>query len=240
MKNKRMIQWLVIGVGLITILVMTLMFRQNESKAVCKGIKVELGEDQTFISKAEVWEYLQDSMGTITGVPLTQISLARVEDVIETIPYVKSAEAYTDLDELIHIRIRQRNPIVRIQPNHGKPYYIDEEGIRFPLSPHYTSRVVIATGDIDSSMSRKIYTLAHDVNRLPFWKAQIEQIFVGEAGDLILVEKFGDHRIIVGDGTQLDEKLARVMVFYEKTLIPRGWSHFRSINAKYKNQIICK
>ena len=59
---------------------------------------------------------------------------------------IKSAQVYYTLDGYFHVEITQRKPVLRIMSGEG--YYVDEDGKIMPLSRKYTSRVVVATGNI--------------------------------------------------------------------------------------------
>lgn len=240
--SKKKIKWLILLIGIIALIVLTVYFRQKESVAICTDVEIELttDENRSFVTEGELADYLLEHIGEIKGLNMNKISLKEIEKTIESHPHVYSTEVFTNLEHKIIIKANLHQPLVRVHPYNADGYYISTTGHHFPLSPHYTERVVVVTGFVDTLMSKKVYTLATHVNRLPFWKAQIEQIFVGEEGDLILIEKFGDHRLIIGDTENLDEKLERIKVFYEKALKPKGWEHFTTINAKYNNQVICK
>lgn len=240
--NRRIIQWIVLGICIAGIAVLAVLFRQQESAARCTGVEITIDgvENKQFVTRGEMADFLFKKMGEIKGRDMDKISLKKIEETIGSHPMVRSTEVYTNLEHKIQIHINQHQALVRIHPDKGNGYYLSDRGSRFPLSAHYTERVVVATGSIDTTMSRKVYTLVNHVHRLPFWNAQIEQIFVGEEGDLILIEKFGNHRLIIGDTDNLDEKLERLEAFYKKALQPKGWGRFTTINAKYNNQIICK
>ena len=70
-----------------------------------------------------------------------------------------------------------------------------------------------------------------------FWKAQIEQIYVGE--EIELVPLAGSHIIVLGNFQDIDEKMNKLLVFYTHGLNKVGWNIYETINLKYKNQIVC-
>jgi cell division protein FtsQ len=99
---------------------------------------------------------------------------------------------------------------------------------------------MVATGNIDSAMVRKLYTVALTVQENPFWLAQIEQIFVSEQKDLILIPKIGTCELILGNTDRLEVKLNDLKGFIKDGLGTLGWDKYKSISVKYKDQIICK
>jgi cell division protein FtsQ len=70
-----------------------------------------------------------------------------------------------------------------------------------------------------------------------FWKAQIEQIYIGN--DVELVPLAGSHIIVLGNFQDIDEKMNKLLVFYQHGLNKVGWNIYETINLKYKNQIVC-
>ncbi|MEP7169164.1 MAG: cell division protein FtsQ, partial [Bacteroidota bacterium] len=72
-----------------------------------------------------------------------------------------------------------------------------------------------------------------------FWNAQVEQIYVTEQSEIELIPRVGNHRIILGDASQLDEKFNKLMIFYKQGLNNTGWNNYNTINLKFTNQVVC-
>jgi cell division protein FtsQ len=144
------------------------------------------------------------------------------------------------LDGRLIAEVWQKEPIIRIHAGNGYGYYLDKSGHEFPLSKQYSARVMVATGNIDTAVVRKLYTLACFVHENPFWKAQIEQIFVNDGKDLILIPKVGRSKLIIGDTERLEEKLNDLRIVQKDALTAVGWNKYSSINVKFKDVVICK
>ena len=78
------------------------------------------------------------------------------------------------------------------------------------------------------------------IDRSDFWKAQVEQIDVARDGEISMVPRVGDHLLILGTADNVENKLERLMNFYEKGLDNIGWNKYRSISVAYENQVVCK
>ena len=92
----------------------------------------------------------------------------------------------------------------------------------------------------------KLITFVERLERDDFWRAEIVQIIASStpAGELEmqLVPRSGDFTILfgpVGSRRDNDEKLDRLMTFYKKGLGRTGWNEFRTVNVKYKGQVVC-
>lgn len=79
-----------------------------------------------------------------------------------------------------------------------------------------------------------------------FWSAEIVQIEAStmSSGDLELklVPRTGNHTVLfgeVGNQEQNEEKLDRLLAFYQNGLKNLGWERFRTISVKYKGQVVC-
>ena len=70
--------------------------------------------------------------------------------------------------------------------------------------------------------------------------AQIEQLYVNKEFEIELIPRVGNHRIVVGDATDIKTKLDKLKVFYDKGLNKTGWNEYSVINLKFANQVVCK
>ncbi len=90
----------------------------------------------------------------------------------------------------------------------------------------------------------KLLTFVEHVEEDAFWRSEVVQIVARStpAGSLEvdLIPRSGDFRILFGRLDEVDRKFARLERFYRKGLSRIGWNHFRSIDVRYDNQVICK
>jgi cell division protein FtsQ len=248
---------------LFTSVIVLLGFVHNEQQVlVCKGVSIHIDNefDHEFIDTEDIRRLIKNSGDSIIGQPVTSIDLSHLERLIENHPSVAKADVYKTIDGEIQVEVRQRNPIIRIFPVNGDGFYIDEEGFFMPLSNKYSAKVLVASGQIvagnllysssipeiirDDSLAAKtilddLYQLAKFINKDEFLKAQMQQVYVEMTREIELIPRVGNHRIIIGDVNDLEEKFERLMIFYSKGLSRTGWNEYDMINLKYKNQIVC-
>ena len=76
-----------------------------------------------------------------------------------------------------------------------------------------------------------------------FWRAEIVQIVAStmSSGDLELelIPRTGRHTVLFGQVDDVEEKLDKLLAFYQKGLTNIGWDEFRTISIKYKGQVVC-
>jgi cell division protein FtsQ len=57
--------------------------------------------------------------------------------------------------------------------------------------------------------------------------------------EIELVPRVGQHIIYLGQIDGYEEKLERLLIFYEKGLSQTGWNQYTGISLKYKDQVVC-
>jgi cell division protein FtsQ len=241
--SKQKLAMMFIGLLAVGLIVFWLIFAQKGKELKCNRVEIRIyPEDELFfVTSQRVQELLMDEQRqSPVGKPLKTLNLKYLEGRIKRHPAVEKANVYTHLDGRLIAEVWQKEPIIRIHAGNGYGYYLDKSGHEFPLSKQYSARVMVATGNIDTAVVRKLYTLACFVHENPFWKAQIEQIFVNDGKDLILIPKVGRSKLIIGDTERLEEKLNDLRIVQKDALTAVGWNKYSSINVKFKDVVICK
>lgn len=217
----------------------------------CTNVKILIPGADNFIEREEIDAILKQSQGTLIGRRLEGINLNDIEQKIKSNPYIAFAKIYADMDGVIHIEIKQRQPILRVINAGSQDFYIDRNGLKMPVSANFTANVLAANGNISEPFGGRLDTLktqlAQDLYRTALfiksdtlWDAQIEQIFVDEKKDIELVPRVGNQRIILGNADSLEVKMRNLLTFYKKAMPKVGWDTYKTINIKYTNQIVCE
>ena len=117
---------------------------------------------------------------------------------------------------------------------------VDEDGKIMPLSRKYTSRVVVATGNISRKFAcNGLYPFIMTLRNDEFWDALVEQIVVEKGNEVVLIPKVGNFRIVLGTLDDMNEKLENLRLFLREGIVLKGWNVYKEINLKFKNQIVC-
>ncbi len=207
----------------------------------CTGVKVEIMDslEKNLVSPPEVLHLMHLNNLDLVGQRLDNIQFQRVERVVSVLSMVERVESYSTNAGIVHIRVWQHDPVLRIMSDSGS-YYVNSNGKQLDISYQSAADVLIASGSIkDSSVVTKLYQLAMNFRKDSFWSTQIEQIYVEENGEWTLIPRVGRHEIQLGLPVQLDDKLSRLKLFYSKALPKVGWERYSSINLKYRNQVVC-
>lgn len=245
--------WLLVLLGVAALMISAIAAREAKSIREIQIEVVPLAAGELLLTQPQVREELEKSFTKpLASLLLAEVDVRRVESVLERHPLVASADAYVDADMRLHVKVVQRNPLLRVIANNGQNYYLDQDGVRMPLSEVYTARVPVASGNIvvwsndyltqEEHPLRDLYQLALLISQDGFYRALIEQIYVNNQGEYILAPKVGDQLIYLGryEKEKTRERLARLKVFYEKGLPYEGWRKYAAFDLRYADQVVCK
>lgn len=239
--------WIVIGSGTVVLLVAAIEKRNNEQ---CVRIDIEITgvQNNFFIDKKDVISILEKTnKGKLQKMPLHAIDLAAMETELQKSQWIKKAELFFDNNNVLAVRITEREPIARIFTTSGLSFYLDSSLTRLPLSDKFSPRLpvftdfptdVIVLSKQDSNLIKDIRTLSQFINRNPFWMAQIDQIDISPNLTFDLIPKLGNQVIHFGDAENCEQKFNNLLCFYKQVLTKIGWSHYSAIDVQYKGQIV--
>ncbi|MCG8340408.1 MAG: cell division protein FtsQ/DivIB [Cytophagales bacterium] len=249
------IRKLVKGMGLVisgAVVVIAIGFTEKkQSERTCQAIDIHVmgGGAQRFIEEHEMLYQLTSQCDPIYGVATKEVVTRKIENFIKSHNFVKKAVVYKNWKGKLKVKIVPRRPIARIIHSDGEDRYIDEEGKQLPLSDKYTARVVLISGTkwssrgedlTNSTYGAALLKLLHFIDRDPFWRAQIAQIYIDKKGEIIMDTQVGKQEVVFGKPENVENKLAKLKLFYEKILPYKGGDRYERVNLKFENQIACE
>jgi len=168
-----------------------------------------------------------------------------MEGILKANPWVNTANVFTDAEQVMHIKLTQRAPIVRIFEDDGNSYYLDKDLKVMPLSGTYTHYTQIVTGvpklvnDTPSLIIKgTVVGLVNYLNRNPFWNAQVSQIQMRTDGGFELIPILGRQHIILGDTSRIASKLTNLLAFYKQIQNKIGWDKYERIDLRFEGQVV--
>jgi cell division protein FtsQ len=237
--------WLCIGGGMFTLLMAAI---SNKNKDRCSDYHIELKGDarNLFIDEKDVEQLLTKSLGGgIKGRLITSFNLHALELMLEKDKWIEEAELYFDNQDLLHIRVIERQPVARVFTIDGGSFYLDSTGKTIPLSEKLSARVPVFTGfpskifsAKDSLLLNQVKMTANYIYNDPFWMSQVAQIDITEKGKFEMIPVVGNHLVRLGDGENLDAKFRRLMIFYQQVLSKTGFEKYKLIDVQYKGQVL--
>ncbi len=248
----RRIAW--IGGGFLTLMLIIAAVERKKGLTVgATVVEVKPLEDGALlIDSMDVIKLVERSLGgSLDEQTASLVNEDQVERALEENLFVKNAEVLLTANSDIKINIEQRVPILRVVDKLGVQYYLDKEGAKVPLSRHFTARTLVATGNIPphtpefltlkDNLMKDLFDLTNFILEDPFWKAMIEQVHVNMANEFVLVPKVGDQTILLGKlDTSVEAKFKKLRTFYEEGFSREGWQKYKTIDLRFKNQVVCE
>jgi cell division protein FtsQ len=241
------------------LMVLPVYLASSTNSKPCGGIIIDIKDssDYHFVTRKQLLNLAYGNSARILGQPVKKINLLEIENRINVLRELKVAEVYRTIDGNIHIYADQREPIMRVIPDGGGDYFVDEDGVIVRRRNLYTPRLHIVGGNINISSAmlngisvmdtsikntilKDIYELVNYINDDDFWSAQIDQIYVDDNNQIDLIPRVGNQTVHLGTIENFKGKLRNLEAFYDKVLPEVGWNKYSVINLEFKDQIVCK
>ena len=206
----------------------------------CKGLDIVVNDEQhtDFVNENEIRELLVKKKIFPEGRALKDIDLAEMESVLVASPYIDQALCYTTTEGKVTIQVTPRIPIMHVFNTAGEDFYIDNVGGTMPRA-HHVIDLLVMTGYVQRATAGALYApLAMKLNADPYWRDQIQEVHVDAAGEISLTPRIGEHLIILGDTSDIEDKLSRMKIFQTEGLDKAGWNLYKTISVKYAGQVI--
>jgi len=257
-KTLKRLTW---AAGVFVFAMIFIAFADKKGNSAVSKVNIEvvpLSDGNLLIDSNEVKKVIKSTYGVeLEGTSIAELDVARVEQMLETDAFIADADVYVDASGKVQVRVVQREPVLRIISSNGQNYYLDKDGFKMPLSDHFSARVLVATGNIPpysddflkapkngepekKNVLKDLFALRNDLGNDEFMNALIEQVYVSNRGEYILIPKLGDQKIILGNYDNIEDKFKRLKVFYKEGMPYEGWQKYGEINLKYKGQVVCR
>lgn len=227
--------------GLIAYLIFALLrLNRNEEGQECTGLEINIDDDQQtgFLDENEVRDLLVQSKHYPEGELLEKIDLAELESVLVASPYIDEALCFKTVDGKVSMQITPRVPVLHVLNAQGEDYYIDNRNGTMPRG-HHTADLIVMTGNVPRAKAGSLYSpLGVFLSEDDFWSQQIQEIHVTQEGELQLTPRIGEHIILLGDTSDIEDKLQRMRTFYTEGLDRAGWNRYQTLDLRFKGQVI--
>lgn len=230
---------------------------EYEADLRCNSIQVTFKGNprQKFITEDDLKEVVASS---VIGKTVSEIDTEELEKTVSETGVICHAEIYVSQPSVLVMEVEQRNPIVRINTD-SFSCYADSSGYLLPLMDDIILDLPIISGHLPLVAQQDLrgfpisgrdwlhhtLTLTETVRRNSYWGSEIEQIWVNADSDFVLFTRSMPESFIfgqIGDRNDIQEKLEKMAGYY-RTIRPMAEGnniHYKTVNLKYKDQIICK
>ena len=194
-------------------------------------------EDTPFITREAVNKLLIQKDSTGARLTKEKLDLHEMEIRLREHPIIRSADVYVSTVGQVGVQVAQRKPIVRIA---GSPsFYLDETGVKMPLSVNYSARVPIASG-VSLENLGEVHTLVQFIKADSFLEKHITGIAFSKAGGYVLRTRNQPFDIILGDVDRLKTKFNNYAVFYSKAQKDKKLADYNEIDLRFLNQVVAR
>jgi len=254
---SRLMKILTICLG-IYIIMLPFIIHIKMGKMECRGIVITIADSSVhrFVTKSDIMSFIRSTGVHVKGVPVDEINVTEIEQKIKTMKELKVAEVFFTADNVMHVYIDQREPVVRVVPSSGGMFFIDNEGVIMQRHNINTPRIHVLEAEMDFNPATmngmniydsdrtanlaKAFELINYINEDKFWRAMIDHLYMSSDGEIDMVPRIGCHVIHLGEPENYDVKLDKLLVFYRKVMPEAGWDRYRRIDLEYDGQIVCQ
>lgn len=253
---------LVLLVGYAVVAIRYCSGRERELKCTGVAIVVRDSAELGFVTPEIVRKWLADSAVKSAGLSLREVDVYEVERLLGSKDYVSEAEAYTAIDGLLHIELRQRRPLMRVVSEAGHNFYVDSTLALLPPEAYCIAEVPVVSGKLplgfpagsygnpdekkfskERELLHNLLNFVHQVDSDDFLRALVSQIYFSE-GEIVLLPRIGGQTIRFG---RIDEgadivarRLGKLSQFYRRSFSEGWWREAREIDLRFRGQVVCK
>lgn len=241
--------WIAIGTGIAVLLVAAI--RKKDAQH-CKGIQIVIrGVDNNyFVDRSDILNAVTlVAKGNPVGKTVSSFNLRTIEKELQKNTWVKSAELFFDNNEVLQVRVNEREPVSRVFTTTGRSFYIDRDNAMLPLSEKFSARLPVFTGfpsdnmvlsKADSNLLRDINMISLEIQKDSFRMALIEQVDITPKRSFEMMPKIGNQVIVFGDASIPEEKFDKLELFYKQVMTKSGWGYYSIINLQYTGQVVAR
>lgn len=209
---------------------------RNDARFLSLRSVVFENPEQPLISEETVNKLLIQNKGSVKNIRKVALDLNKLENELIANPYVSTANLYVAVNGEVGVSVSQRKPLARVQTN--ETFYIDEEGKSMPISPNFSVRVPLVTGQVNKKSLTDVYKVLQSITSDAFFKKEVEGVIVQGKKYILLVREF-DFVIDFGTSEDRDIKINNFKAFYKKALKDKTIESYNRVNLQIASQVIC-
>ncbi len=221
----------------------------SKNSSLCQGMDVEIngGGKAMFLNKRDIVLMLDSSgLKDLRNKKTSSFDLLKMEKMLRRNGWIKEVQLYFDNNQILKVRIQERQPAARLFTVSGSSFLIDSSGSQLSLTEKSVFRLPLFTGypsekfglHRDSCLCRQILNMTIFLNQDTFWTSQVQEMNITPSKTFLLTPLIGNQVIEFGDGNDCEKKFHKLLVFYKTVITETGFEKYNTINLAYSNQII--
>jgi len=237
---KRLIQNSILIVLAIALTAGILWARDKSRGEVCTAVNVEVvNRDSTaFVTPQGVINDLKSQGVKVVGKRMADIDASQIEEALRHSPYLESADVVKCQDGRVLVRVSQLVPVMRVFDGEHS-YYVNRAGKHMVATANYHSDVPVVQGHFTKRYpATRLLPLIDYVERDSLLHSLVTMYQVRDTNNIIIVPSISGHVVNMGNTDGIDNKFAKLKLFYREVLPKRGWNTFDTISVKWNHQIV--
>lgn len=221
--------------------------KKNRENCNDYTITIKGNEKSFFVDASDIARLLKSATNSeIRGKKITEFNLRHLEQLLRDNVWIRKAELWFDNRNILHVEVREREPIARIFTTNNNSFYIDSAEMRMPLSQKMTARLPMFTdfpgkkilSAKDSLLLKDVKNMAMYIKKDEFWSSQVAQIDITPERNFEMSPVVGNHLVKLGDGKDIEQKFNRLMIFYKQVLALKGFDAYSTVDVQYAGQVV--
>ena len=221
----------------------------QSSKDMCQGVEIRMTNPEfSFVSKDDIVAILKEHQIQPQQTRVKSIHINELENAVLENKWIASTNMFVSANSVLHVLVEQREPKVRIlqKDSSDYSYYLDQYANAIEWSEKYTPRLPVVTAPTlgytraDLNLKSDLVKLANFIVKDSFWNVAISQIDIHEGNQIRLIPAIGTQVILLGDITDLENKMARLFAFYQQGINTLSWDKYDEIDVRFQGQVVCR
>ena len=214
--------------------------RSKSHGELCTKVEVEVinADSTSFVTPQGILSDLKSKGIKFEGKRMADINASEVEKALALSPYLEFADIVKCQDGRLLIRVSQLLPVMRVFDGESS-YYVNRAGKRMDANIYYHSDVPVVRGHFTREYpATRLLPLIDYVENDTLLRSLVTMYCVDDTNNIIIVPDFSGHVINIGNASGLDNKFAKVKLFYREVFPKKGWNAYDTISVKWNHQIV--
>lgn len=237
---KRLVQNSILLVLAAVLVIGTLWARDKSRGELCTDIEIEVinADSTSFVTPQGVLNDLKGRGIKLVGKRMGDIDASDIEEALRLSPYLENADIVKCHNGKVLIRVSQLVPVFRVFDGESS-YYVNRAGKHMTATNFYHSDVPVVQGHFTRKYPpTRLLPLIDYVENDSLLRSLVTMIIARDSNNIILVPDISGHVINIGNAAGLDNKFAKLKMFYSQVMPKRGWNTFDTISVKWNHQVV--
>lgn len=209
-------------------------------------IDIDNHGERIFINEKDIAAVLTKN-GVVKGVAVENTHPVLVEAELEENAWIREAQLFFDNNQVLTVKIAERQPVARVFTVDGTSFYIDTAGNKLPLSDKFSARLPVFSSypstkkpltAADSVTVIDVRRIAVYIQQDSFWLAQVGQVDITPQHTYEIIPVLGNQVIKLGNAENLDKKFNRLLAFYKQVWSKVGFEKYETIDVQFEGQVV--